>query len=492
MIQLITPDSEVFHEAEEILRFFIGMEEVRPYSGDCSDVTRVIQIKTHKNESAWIAKSFLQNSDKIYSGQCRIKTPDHWGIKRAKGRAVKFSMYRLLKELYPTVATPWGCLTGIRPTKILYEYAEEQPIEEVESILLNGYGISSDRVALLLDIYNAQIGFRKRLPADCVDLYTGIPFCPTRCDYCSFASNPLKKFGHFRDEYLNALFKEADVMMEYLAAKRMRVGTLYIGGGTPTALEASQLKKLLEHVSIFRPLSKEFTLEAGRPDTITQEKLSLAHEYGVNRISINPQTMHDYVLRVIGRNHTVEEIIQAYELARRLGFDWINMDLIAGLPGENEALFEETIRNTINLKPENITVHTLSIKRSSKMRDIMNTQAKLDGTDVCNMVDNARMLLQENGWAPYYLYRQKYMSQNLENVGYSIPGKQCLYNVNVMEETHSNVALGAGAITKWYNPLTNVIKRSPNVKNLSEYILRSEEMARKSIAVANDVLQNET
>ena len=324
-----------------------------------------------------------------------------------------------------------------------------------------------------------------------LDVYIGIPFCPSRCEYCSFASCDVHKFGALREPYLEALFTEMRMMRAYMDECGLKTGNLYIGGGTPTALEDDQLVRLLKACRAFVPESGEFTLEAGRPDTITREKLAAAKEYGVSRLSINPQSMHDATLEKIGRKHRAQQIREAFALAREMGFHNINMDLIAGLSGETTEMFSSSLESVIDLAPENVTVHTLSIKRSSILHENLSENRPTPPEDVDRMVQDALHRLGAGGWRPYYLYRQKYMSGNLENVGYAKPGTQCLYNIDVMEETHSNLAMGAGAITKWFDPEANVIRRAANVKNVQEYIDRCEQMAQKKIALAREMFPEE-
>lgn len=489
MIIINTKLDDVFHEAEELLRLFLGMMPVRREKEEGQDVLFEITIDTELKENAWQASAYAHNTE------LPIQTASYERIgegelldRRARSRAVKFALFRLMKLLLPESYTPWGSLTGIRPTKLLYEYmARGMSADDAGKMLHDNYGVRQDKVDILLDIERMQRGVRDTLPQNMLDVYIGIPFCPSRCEYCSFASCDVKKFGHLRPAYMDALLHEMQLMREYMEKNDLHTGNLYIGGGTPTALEDDQLLRLLDACGDFKPASGEFTLEAGRPDTITESKLLMAKDHGVSRISINPQSMHDITLERIGRRHMADEIEKSFALARGLGFDYINMDLIAGLTGETPEMFASSLDRVMALSPENITVHTLSIKRSSILHENLEKSERTAAQDVDEMVQHARRVLKDGGWYPYYLYRQKYMSGNLENVGYAKEGTQCIYNVDVMEETHSNLAMGAGAITKWFDKEPYLIRRAANVKNVQEYIARSGEMAERKMDLAREM-----
>ena len=311
-------------------------------------------------------------------------------------------------------------------------------------------------------------------PDDEYDLYIGIPFCTTRCAYCSFASGELGN-GALVEPYLAALKREMALSAALMAERGLKLRAAYMGGGTPTALTADQLASLLDEALRLFPGAREWTVEAGRPDTIGKGKLRILKERGVERISVNPQTFSDETLRVIGRAHTAQQTIDAFNLAREMGIHHINMDLIAALPGETEADFARSLEKTIALNPESVTVHTLAIKRSSRLH--LENRYHADAEAAARMVTDARETLGGAGYRPYYLYRQKYMAGNLENVGYAKPGYACLYNIDNMEETTRILALGAGAITKWLFPRERRIERAPNVRNIEQYIDRADEMA---------------
>ena len=407
-------------------------------------------------------------------------------VKRMRKRAVKQCLYRLLKR-ETGLTPPWGALTGIRPTRLLYEGMEmglstDEAIERV----IREFDVSRDRARLLGDIAEMQRGLL--FPADDeFDLYIGIPFCVTRCSYCSFASGEIGD-GRLVEPYVNALLREIRLCGDMIRTRGLRLRAGYIGGGTPTAIPCGALERILAAAQETFPGAVEWTVEAGRPDTIDREKLDMLRRHGVGRISVNPQTFQDETLRRIGRAHTAQDTLDAFALAREAGFDDINMDLITALPGETSEDFNRTLDQVLALEPESVTVHTLAIKRSSRLHEQMVVSGDSGAQRVAadaddDMVDTARRRLTEAGWRPYYLYRQKYMAANRENVGYAKPGKACLYNIGNMEETVSVLALGAGAISKWLFDRTLRIERAPNVRNIEEYIRRVDEMAARKRAV---------
>ena len=313
------------------------------------------------------------------------------------------------------------------------------------------------------------------------DVYIGIPFCTTRCAYCSFSSGEIGD-GRLVEPYLAALLHEIEACAEMAREMGLHIRVGYIGGGTPSSLTTPQLDRLLAHVERHFGVLAEFTVEAGRPDTLDAQKLRMLRDHPVTRISINPQTMNDATLARIGRAHTAKQTVEAYELARSIGFDDINMDVIAALPGEDYAMFAHTLAEIRRLRPESLTVHTLAIKRSSRLHEEKYAQAE---QDVARMVALGRQTAHDMGMRAYYLYRQKYMAENLENVGYALPGRFCRYNIDNMEETTSILALGAGGISKCVMREEEKILRAPNIANIEQYIGRVDEMIeRKRIVFA--------
>ncbi len=392
--------------------------------------------------------------------------------------AFKCFLYRALRQ-ETGKELPWGNLTGIRPTKIAYQLLE-QGVGEQEIIdhYMQRYYVSQEKAKLSVDIARRE---RKLLSGLCgqgaagYSLYIGIPFCPSTCLYCSFTSFPIGIYRKEVERYIDCLIKEMEFVSGHYRDRRL--DCVYIGGGTPTTLEAGQLERLLARLKALFDFTnvREFTVEAGRADSITEEKLRVLHDFGVDRISVNPQTMKQETLDIIGRKATVEQVEAAYELARRVGFDNINMDLILGLPGELEADVQRTIDRVVELAPDSLTVHSLAIKRAS----MLNRWIQENGMPVLHNTDETMQIAAEGaknlGLAPYYLYRQKNMSGNFENVGYAKEGKFGLYNILIMEEVQTIVALGAGAITKRVYP-DGLIERCENVKDVSQYIERIGEM----------------
>lgn len=395
---------------------------------------------------------------------------------------LKKLLYQLLVR-YTGAELPWGNLTGIRPTKIPMSLLEQGwKNSQIAQYMRDTYYTSREKTALAIMIANRErhimqdINFKNGY-----SLYVGIPFCPSICLYCSFSSSPLHLWRDQVDTYLDALCKEIDYASEAFAGKELN--TVYIGGGTPTTLEPYQMDRLLtklEQRFCFDKL-REFTVEAGRPDSITKEKLEVLRAHGISRISINPQTMNQKTLDLIGRRHTVEQTEEAFYLARELGFDNINMDLIVGLPGEERAEVEHTMQEVSRLDPDSITVHSLAVKRAARLRLFKEEHKEMTMTNNAQIMDMTAEYAQKLGLYPYYLYRQKNMAGNFENVGYAKEGREGIYNILIMEELQSILALGAGASTKlvWAK---DRIERIENVKDIKNYIERIDEMIERKRA----------
>ncbi len=377
---------------------------------------------------------------------------------------------------------PWGLLTGIRPVKIAMKLLfEGKTDEEVVKYFKNEYETTDEKAALALSIAKVEKPIIDSMPQNGISLYVGIPFCPTRCLYCSFVTNSIRHSAKLIPKYLECLMREIEYTAEIVREKGYTVETVYIGGGTPTTLEAFQLEMLIDKLYKSFDLKnlREFTVEAGRPDTITEDKLKVIKSFDIDRISINPQTMNEQTLKIIGRNHTPQQIVKAYEMARKCGIDIINMDIIAGLPGEDFEMFRHTVSEVEALEPENTTVHTMSIKRSSRLRETLSKYSLAEDGKIAEMVDYARETLMAKGKHPYYLYRQKNMLGNLENVGYSKKGLESLYNIFIMEEVQTIIALGCGGVTKTVDRETDRIERIFNVKEPHDYIERIDEMLKR-------------
>lgn len=390
---------------------------------------------------------------------------------------------QIKREIYDKLSSltgkrpAWGILTGIRPVKLCGEFYEACKDEEKVLALLTGdYRMSREKAELVLSMYLHQCREIGYAPDNSAGVYIGIPFCPTRCLYCSFASNQVSDAEI--EHYLPALLKEIRYTGLRMKETGIKPESVYIGGGTPTTLSAQQLSELLRTVRESFDLSeiREFTVEAGRPDTITYEKLMAIKQGGADRISINPQSMKEKTLSLIGRNHSPEQIRDAFAMAKAAGFKAINCDIIAGLPEETPEDFANTLRELIDMEPANITVHCLAVKRASRLVDIDPDFHYTQAENAEIMLAESRRLLDEAGYIPYYLYRQKHMAGAFENTGYCKPGTECTYNIRIMDEHQHIAALGAGGISKVYFPQENRLERVPNVTNYQEYISRIDEM----------------
>ena len=390
--------------------------------------------------------------------------------------AVRSAVYHMLKEKTGQ-HFPWGMLTGIRPAKTINTYMD-MGLTKDESIkkMIETYEMSPEKAELAATVATAERSILEKADKNGISLYIGIPFCPTRCLYCSFTSYPIDIYKTKVDGYVEALIKELKFLGEKAQGKRL--DSIYIGGGTPTSLSAEHLDKIMAAVLETFDLSNilEYTVEAGRPDTITAEKLKVIKKNGASRISVNPQTMNDETLRLIGRKHTVDDIKRVFYEARSVGHDNINMDLILGLPGEGEDEVKNTMEEIKKLSPESLTVHTLAVKRASRLKETLGDYDLAKAMLMENILGLSAKGAAEMGLAPYYMYRQKNMLGSFENVGYAKKGFESIYNVVIMEETQSIYAAGAGASTKLYDPETDRIERIFNVKNVDEYIGRIDEM----------------
>ena len=476
IVSILTPTPQFSNDLADVARIFWGSVDVR-VNEPGGDVT-----VSHTEQVTQGVRACVIDMTGRFSGHAEASRPvsaDPLLEKRYHKRLIKQTLYAVMKQVSGRTP-PWGSLTGIRPTRLLYEgmsrgLTQRQAMEETRDV----FDVREDKAELLNDIVTVQLGMPQTDTLD-VDLYVGIPFCVSRCAYCSFLSGEVGK-GKQLPPYVEALEKEIAGTLELIKEKGLRPRAFYMGGGTPTSLSAEMLDRVLSAAQSFIDAACEVTVEAGRPDTIDADKLRVIRDHGATRISINPQTMHDETLARIGRRHTAAQTEEAYGLARQMGFTHINMDLIAGLPGEDLGMFLQTLVWSRSLAPESLTVHTLSIKRSSLLH--LWEAALPDGEMVEKMVEAGRTEAAARGMRPYYLYRQKYMAGNLENVGYALPGHECVYNVDMMEETAHVLAVGAGAISKRVNPRIGRIERAPNVSEISQYIERYPEMLERKIAL---------
>ena len=367
----------------------------------------------------------------------------------------------------------WGLLTGVRPTRLVHRMLDDgKSIAEIREKFINFYRVSEEKFRLLWQTAMAERPIISASEPQDFSLYLSIPFCPSRCNYCSFVSGSVEKMGNLIPEYVECLAKEIEFSAEVVKRAGLRLKTVYFGGGTPTTLSADQLKFLMGKIEACFDLSciNEYTVEAGRPDTVTEEKLRTIKEMGADRISINPQTFNDEVLKIIGRKHTTEQTLKAYEIAKNIGFKTINMDLIAGLSGDSYESFCSSLDTAVSLNPENITLHTLTVKRAATLAEKGQSTFLEGETSTEKMVGVSFEKFYSGGYTPYYMYRQKGTLSNLENVGYCKAGHEGYYNIYIMDEVQSIIALGAGAVTKLKAPNSEQISRIFNFKYPLEYI----------------------
>lgn len=454
-----------FQYATELLDvaklFFTETEQI--YDVDCADIT------VTETEQDGIASYTA-----VYGGcsVCRTVeiTSDILINARYRKRFAKLALYDALRQATGK-SMPWGSLTGIRPTKLARQLIKEGL--QWEQTFGEVLGVSQPKISLTSDILWQQ-GELANVDNRSADLYIGIPFCVSRCSYCSFTSGEIDRLKKYVEPYIDALCSDIQQTIKFATERNIRLRNVYFGGGTPTSLNAKQLERVMSCIT-FAP--DEYTVEAGRPDTISSDKLDVLQRHGVNRISINPQTFNQSVLDTIGRKHTVEEIYEKYELAQKYGFI-VNMDLIAGLPGETSDMFEYSLNEAIKLSPDNITVHTLALKHGSILKEANYNNAD---AGVKQMVDYAHSMLYASGYLPYYMYRQKYMSDNLENVGFCKPNTACAYNIGIMEEVANILACGASAISKRIFSAEDRIERSANAKDVITYINRTNDYISKKL-----------
>lgn len=460
------------YDIHSLVKAFYPESEVKVISDKDSE-TNISSSDGYPSLSVFFGETFI--TIQIEEKEERIVLEDKDNRACVKNQ-LKMALYRCLTE-YTGKVLPWGNLTGIRPTKIPMGMLEDGMNEE--DILANMqkmYAVSEEKGRLSIEIAKRELELLSKLHyKDGYSLYIGIPFCPTTCLYCSFTSYPICVWKERVGDYLTALEKEMEAVSQMMQGRIL--DTVYIGGGTPTTLSYQELDRLLGKLKETFDFSfvKEFTVEAGRADSITREKLQVLKKHGVSRISVNPQTMKEDTLKLIGRQHTVEQVIEAFQMAREEGFTNINMDLILGLPKETTEDVLATMEAVKKLEPDSITVHSLAIKRASKLGQWIeeNGIEALHNTDETMAVaaEGARQLKM----VPYYLYRQKNMSGNFENVGYATEGKFGIYNILIMEEKQSIMALGAGSISK--RVLSDGrIERCDNVKDVGLYIERIDEM----------------
>ncbi len=477
-------DGHPYHyEMENLCRVFLPYEEIKT----------VFEIPEALPETQTTVYTGLRQQ----GGQVYISVRLHLGGRvLVDSRAFPESVLQMDKEAERLMAVmlfelfaercgyrpQWGILTGVRPIKLLRRLCGQMGREQAIGHFTSGFLVTPEKTRLsVVTMDNEQKILSKSRP-ESYSLYISIPFCPTRCAYCSFVSQSVDKAIRLMPEYVSLLCKELEHTAKVAGELGLRLESVYIGGGTPTTLSPEQLHTLLDTLCTHFPVSscREFTVEAGRPDTVTPERLQVLKEFGVTRISINPQTMNDEILERIGRRHTTAQTVSAFELSRKMGFDNINMDLIVGLPGDTVEGYRSTLEHVLRLDPESVTVHTLALKRSSRLNQSERDGFDPDAAAAAQMLDDTAKSLFSSGYEPYYLYRQSRMVGNLENTGWAKPGCYSDYNVYIMDETHTILACGAGAVSKVKDPYSDTLRRIFNFKFPYEYVSRHEEMiARK-------------
>ncbi|MBF8982120.1 coproporphyrinogen dehydrogenase HemZ [Lutibacter sp. B2] len=486
MLNIFLEGHDYKYDVGELLKLFIEADKIN-FIEEKSQINKekiLLVSKYYKNEIEYVFEAKLfKNKEVILQKKICINNDEKDLLKVRKWvkRNIKLCMYDVISKFYNKYHS-WGMLTGIRPTKIVHELMDQGIDEdEIRKKLKNDYRICEEKINLLFSVVHIERPIILNNNSEYVSLYIGIPFCPTRCVYCSFPSNKVDSSSNIMDKYLDALIYEINETTKVLDELNKKVDTIYIGGGTPTTLNEIQLDKLCRAIksTIDMHNVREFTVEAGRPDTITKEKLMVLKKHGIERISINPQTMNQETLEKIGRNHTIEDLSCAYRLAKDIGFKTINMDVIIGLPGENPEMMEFTMKKIQELNPENLTVHTLAIKKSSALKQNKDQYVFSTEDQAEEMLKISKEYAQKMGLNPYYMYRQKYMLGNLENIGYTKPNHECIYNVQIIDERQTIIALGAGAVSKIFYPHENRFERVPNVTNLEQYISRIEEMVNR-------------
>lgn len=446
-----------------------------PYEKIKSEGNEEIVITTEINGSCLTVDAVVY--DKRQKNSYVLKDGDD------QATAMSALLYRTLSSLLG-FDPPWGILFGVRPAKLMHRYVDAIGEENAKKYFVEKFLASPEKTQLALEVMKHENKIISLSKDNSFSLYVSIPFCPTRCSYCSFVSHSIERTKALVEPYVKLLCRELEKIAVAAKDLSLNLETIYFGGGTPTTLTASQLSEIFKTIENNFDLShlREYTVEAGRPDTVFEDKLMTMKSAGVSRISINPQTFNDEVLETIGRRHTSKQTVDAYDLAVKCGFDNINMDFIAGLPKDTLPSFKNSIDTAVNMGAQSVTVHTLALKSGAY---IVTKDLTFDLTDrltTSQMVDYSKSKLTENGYYPYYMYRQSKSLGNLENVGWCQPKKDCLYNVFMMDETHSVFAAGAGAVTRLKAPQSGKIERIYNFKYPYEYIDRFEEiLSRKNV-----------
>ena len=459
MIQISSKDTLYMYNLYHIVKAFFPNEEISQNLDEKQE--SLVSVKLEENSCFYVPVSEIADCPDRQDGKKKVTKIVYDWLSKVTGRILA-----------------WGMLTGVRPTKLAMQKLEAgMSRKEVCTFLEQEYGVSHQKAELGIAIAEREKELLGRLDYEQgFSLYVGIPFCPSICSYCSFSSSPLAEWKDRVDDYLKALCQEIRALGE--RAEERKLNTIYIGGGTPTTLEAEQLFELLDTIqkSFSFEYLQEFTIEAGRPDSITREKLEVMRRFPVTRISVNPQTMQQKTLDLVGRKHTVQDVKDIFHAARELGFDNINMDLIVGLPGEDREMVEHTLGEVRVLAPDSVTVHSLAVKRAARLNIFKDRYQEMTFENNQEIMDMTMRTAYEMGMGPYYLYRQKNMKGNFENVGYAKVDKAGIYNILIMEEKQPIIALGAGGSSKLVFDQGKRIERVENVKDVTNYIDRIDEM----------------
>ncbi|MGM0395774.1 MAG: coproporphyrinogen dehydrogenase HemZ [Bacillota bacterium] len=477
MVKILCEDVNIkTHDPYELVRAFYSEEEVQVVD-DRTFITEekdedAVRISMDNNI---YRVSLLRGNEIVDTEEIPYSKLDFYRNERAsRNNTVKHLIYKVLDRNLKT-NLPWGILTGTRPVKIAKILMDKGlDIDETLDTLTEAYLLRPDKARLIIQVSIGQKKILESIEKNSYSIYIGIPFCPTRCFYCSFPTLNADKYGSSMERYVENLIHELEdnaSMMEKWA-----INTIYIGGGTPTSLPVELMERLLKYIDKKFIGVNELTVEAGRPDTINSEYLELFKRYNVDRISINPQTMNDDTLKIIGRRHSSEDILTTYKLSKDIGIETVNMDLIVGLPSEDRKDIEDTLKKLEPLQPDNLTVHTLAVKKGSDFIDDRKNYSMASAEEIQEMLRLTAKYAEKNNLIPYYLYRQKQIMGNFENIGYSRPDNPCLYNISIMEEKETIIGIGMGSTTKLYNKLEDSIETIANFRNLKEYMDRLSEL----------------
>lgn len=467
---------------EDIIRVFYPGYAIKPAVPGAKHAAE-ITLALEQSNGYLFATAGIQSTGLARTRMEKEPVTPGTDLENERKRLARLAVYRLLEEIQGGQPTPWGIMTGIRPTKVVHRIMDGGLAPgEVVKYLTEKFAVTPEKAVLITEIARYQRPFLPSVPGAGREtgVYVSIPFCPSRCLYCSFPAYSREKYRHWITPYVNGLLREIKAAGEAARAASLHVRCIYLGGGTPTCLEPSQLSAILDALNRYLPVTadRELTVEGGRPETLSAEVIDIIRDAEATRLSINPQTMQERTLRLIGRHHSVRDVLEATERARSAGLENINMDIIAGLPGETAADMRDTLEKIAALRPENLSVHTLAVKRTARLNREKERYPLPSPENTRAMLEEARHRAGLLGMAPYYMYRQKNMLGNLENIGYALPGRECLYNIMMMEERHSVIGLGAGAGSK-YIMTGGMLYNRYNPKDPWLYVERLEEIIEK-------------